>query len=317
VLFSARRKSWTRAFSGWCSTSVTAVMVLAACGAPGGAQASPTPAGATSAPHIAGALIYSGGFVALDAQGNLYVSSGDNGPNPRISKLSPAGQLLLQFVGFSPNVGVEGVAVDSVGNVYGADEGTNQVVKFSPTGKVIAKIGGAAQIGQPSGLAVDSHDALYVADQGQNAIDIYSTAGSLRQRIVGDFVKPRGVAIDAGGNLYITDHDNNRVEKLDPSGRVLATWGSGVGGVTLSYPIDVGLDAQGDVYVTDPGDSALQKISPGGKVLATWPAAGGYHPIAVAVQGDGTTFDTEDDPAGTSARVVKRSPAGVQVAVWK
>jgi tripartite motif-containing protein 71 len=279
------------------------------------ATASPAGAITPSASSIAGTLINSGGFIALDAQGNVYVSSGD-GPTPRVTKLSSAGQRLMQFVGFSANVGVQGVAVDSRGYVYAADEGANDVVKFSPTGKIVAKVG-AGKIGQPGGLAVDTHDALYVADEGGNAIEVFSSTGVLIRKILGDFIKPRGVAVDTLGQLYVTDHDNNRLEKLDPSGRRLATWGNGISGVTLNYPIDVALDAQGDVYVTDPGDSALKKISASGRLLATWLAAGAYNPIAVAAQADGTTYATEDDPTGTSARVIKRSPAGEQLAVWK
>jgi len=121
------------------------------------------------------------------------------------------------------------------GNVYGADEGANDVVKFSPSGNVLAKIG-AEEISQPGGLPVDAHGALYVADEGGNAIEISSATGALMRKITVGFLKPRGVTVDTLGQLYVEGHDNDRIEKLDPSGSRLATSGHGVGSVTLQCP---------------------------------------------------------------------------------
>lgn len=267
-----------------------------------------------AATAIADTPLHAGGFITLDVEGNIYLSSGD-GPNPRISKLSRAGQLLTKFVGFTGDSGVQGVAVDSEGNVYGADQGANDVVEFSPAGKVIANIG-ALQIGEPGGLAVDTHDSLYVADEASDVIEVFSPGGKLTRTIRGTFGKTRGLAADAQGQLYVVDHENGRVLKLDSSGTELASWGGGVNGITFSYPIEISLDGLGDIFVTDPGDNALQKLSLDGKLLAKWPARNKYHPIAVAALPDGTTFTTEDADDGKSARVVERSLDGRELAIW-
>ena len=289
--------------------------MLLACGSPGGASVSPSAMPTPLATAIANSPLHSGGFIALDVQGNVYLSSGD-GPNPHISKLSPSGQLLAQFIGFSGDSGVQGVAVDSQGNVYGADQGANDVVKFSAAGKVLSTIG-ASQIGEPGGLAVDSHDVLYVADEAGAAVEVFSPSGKLTQTIRGTFGKTRGLAVGTLGQLYVVDHERGRVLTLDPSGKQLASWGEGVNGITLSYPIDISLDSLGDIFVTDPGDNALQKLSSDGKLLAKWPARDKYHPISVAALPDGRTFTTEDADDGKSARVVERSPAGSELAVWR
>src|SRR5437773_5663865 len=128
---------------------IGASTMLLACGSPGGASVSPSAMPTPFATAIANSPLHSGGFIALDVQGNVYLSSGD-GPNPRISKLSPSGQLLTQFIGFSGDSGVQGVAVGSQGNVYGADQDANGVGKFSAAGKVLSTIG-ASQIGEPGG----------------------------------------------------------------------------------------------------------------------------------------------------------------------
>lgn len=289
-----------------------------ACGSAGGPAASRSASPSASPTPMARTLsntpLLSGGFIALDTQGNIYLSSGD-GPNPHISKLSPTGQFLTRFVGFTGQSGVQGVAVDSKGNVYGADQGANDVVKFSSDGRLIATIG-ANQIGEPGGLAVDSHDSLYVADEASDVVEVFLPTGRLTRTIRGTFGKTRGLSVDDRGQLYVADHEKGHVVKLDSSGKQLASWGDGVNGITLSYPIEISLDRLGDVFVTDPGDNALQKLSSDGRLLAKWQATGNYHPIAVAALPDGTTFTTEDADDGKSARVVERSPAGSWLAVW-
>jgi len=311
----ARLQNFRQVRAPAASCGAASALLLAACGLSGGSSASPSAISTPVATAIADSPLQSGGFIALDREGNVYLSSGD-GPNPHISKLSPAGQLLTKFVGFTGDSGVQGVAVDSQGNVYGADQGANDVVKFSPAGKVMSTIG-ASQIGEPGGLAVDSHDALYVADEASAAVEVFSPSGKLTQTIRGTFGKTRGLAVGTLGQLYIVDHEGGHVLTLDSSGKQLASWGEGVNGITLSYPIEVALDSQGDLFVTDPGDMALQKISSDGKLLAKWPARDKYHPIAVAALPDGTTFTTEDADDGKSARVVERSPAGRELAMWR
>src|SRR5437879_13214584 len=117
---------------------IGASTMLLACGSPGGASVSPSAMPTPFATAIANSPLHSGGFIALDVQGNVYLSSGD-GPNPHISKLSPSGQLLAQFTGFKGDAGVHGVAVDRQGKVYGAAQGGNDVVKLLHAGQMILR----------------------------------------------------------------------------------------------------------------------------------------------------------------------------------
>lgn len=298
---------------------VGALLLVSGCGTPQSTHTLQSPSGSspavlTTVVVTSQPLINTGGFIALGPDENLYVSSGD-GPRPHVSKVSPAGALLMQFSGFAGDSGVQGVAIDSHGNVYASDQGSNDVVKFSPDGKLIARIG-TSMIGEPGGLTIDKDDNLYVADEGSSAIEVFSSNGAEVRTIRGTFGKTRGAMIDMNGNLLVVDHENGVIQKLDPSGSRLAVWGNGTGGLTLSYPIEIGADGKGDLFVTDPGNLAIRKVAPDGTLLATWTASGKHHPIAIVVLPDGTTYTTEDDDSGKTARVVHRSPAGVELVAW-
>lgn len=132
----------------------------------------------------------------------------------------------------------------------------------------------------------------------------------------GQFRDPEGIAVDGRGNMYVADYGNNRIQKLAPSGRVLAVWG----GLRLSPfrgPTGVALDRQGDVYIADAGNSRIVKLSPSGKLLKVSGSDGtgpgqfhGLHSVAVDSQGNIYAADYYNN------RIEKLSPRGRTLGVW-
>src|SRR5437588_778679 len=78
--------------------------------------------------------------------------------------------------------GASGVAVDSGGNVYVADQNNFRIQKFTSAGVFITKWGsnGTAdgQFKGPQGVAVDASDNIYVADTGNDRIQKFDTNGT-------------------------------------------------------------------------------------------------------------------------------------------
>ena len=137
---------------------------------------------------------------------------------------------------------------------------------------------GAGQCNIPRGIAADPNlpGHLYVADQANDRINEFTAWGvfvkswgwgvrdgaaelqtcgpgatppsaacfeeRLRGSGAGQFNTPNGVAVDSKGDVYVVDSNNSRVQKFDPEGNFLRTWGGGVisGGAAGSGDLTAG-----------------------------------------------------------------------------
>lgn len=117
-----------------------------------------------------------------------------------------------------------GVAVDSLGNIYVAENNAQRIQKFNKEGQYITHWGemgsGEKQFRNPHLIAVDKDDNIYVADTDNNRIQKFNSAGSFLMQWgrsgseEGEFYGPTGVAVDQDGNVYVADSDNNRIQKF-------------------------------------------------------------------------------------------------------
>jgi sugar lactone lactonase YvrE len=147
--------------------------------------------------------------IALDSAGNLYIADTFN---YRLRKVNPQGIITTiagngQF-GLSGDGGpavsavlsqIQGVAVDSSGNIYVGDINFSRVRRINPQG-VISTVAGSLS----SGFSGDGGPAV-------NAV----------------FDSIQGVAVDSAGNLYIADNQNDRVRKVSPNGIISEFAGAG------------------------------------------------------------------------------------------
>lgn len=194
-----------------------------------------------------------------------------------------------------------GIATDTVGNIYVADQGNYVIRKITPEGIVttfagtVGKVGADNGVGAlasfhtPSGIATDAEGNVYVADQGNHLIRKITPTGSVstlagRPGVAGaedgvatvaTFYLPVGVAADANGNVYVADSANALIRKVSPAGGVttLAGQQDGAGSVnrnqdvvTLGSPIGVALDDIGNVYVSDPSSHSILRITQMGDI---------------------------------------------------
>ncbi|MGO8925394.1 MAG: hypothetical protein ACLQU3_00505 [Limisphaerales bacterium] len=211
--------------------------------------------------------------VAVDSATNVYV--GDWG-SFTIRKVTPGG-VVTTLAGLAGSSGTNdgtasaarfnhpyGVAVDTNGNVYVADNGNNMIRRVTPAGVVTTL---ATGINYPQGVAVDTNGNVYVADNGNNTIRKVTLAGVVTTLATG-FSSPIGVAVDTNGNVYVADNGNNTIWKVTPAG-VVTTLATG-----FSSPTGVAVDTNGNVYVADNGNNTIRKVTPAGVVTTIAGLAG-------------------------------------------
>ena len=198
------------------------------------------------------------------------------------------------------------VAVDSSGNVYVTDQGSDRVQKFDSSGNFILKWGvggtGDGQFQNPHGVAVDSSGNVYVVDSTNCRIQKFDSFGNFNLKWGsygtgdGQFKYPWGVAVDLSGNVYVTEDNNARVQKFNSSGNFILKWGSyGTGDGQFIGPYYVAVDSSGNVYITDVSNDRVQKFDSSGNFILKWGSYGTgdgqfYYPSGVAVNSSGNVY---------------------------
>ncbi len=248
--------------------------------------------------------------VAVDSSNNVYIADTNN---CLIRKVS--GGTITTFAGKSPSLACgytgdggaatgaelyypDGVAVDSSGNVYIADQ-YNYVVRKVSGGNISTFAGNhtygytgdggpaaSAELSYVLDVAVDGFGNVYIADQYNHRIRKVSTSGTISTYAgngtagyEGDgglayqtsLYYPTGVAIDGAGDVIISDYDNQRVRMVDESNIIHTIAGNGTAGFNgndilattaeLYQPWGVAVDPSGNVYEVDYQNWLVRKVN--------------------------------------------------------
>jgi DNA-binding beta-propeller fold protein YncE len=200
------------------------------------------------------------------------------------------------------NVGVpSGIALDAQENIYVVDSARKTVGIFARDGKQVSEFSDP-EFERPNGIAIDkARGRIYVVDTGgrnakEHNVKIYGLDGRRVGAIggapggdLGQFQYPTYVALDAAGNVYVSDTLNSRVQKFDPDGKFLTTFGQlGTNWGEFDKPKGVAVDSFGNVYVADSGWSNVQIFNPKGQVMLFFGGRGPVpgmmkNPLAVAI----------------------------------
>src|ERR1019366_74238 len=224
-----------------------------------------------------------------------------------------------------------GVAVDSTGNVYVAEYGSNRIRKIDTLGKITTAVGDGNQgfagdggapnkveMSLPTSVVVDSSGNLYFADSLNNRIrklaggnvstfagnGAFSRSGDGNAATAAQLNTPLGVAVNTA-NLYIADTANNTVRSV-ASGVISNVAGTGAAGSSgdgnaatgaqLNGPQGLAVDSAGNLYIADTQNKRVRKVANG--VIST-------------VAGSGTAGFAGDGGAAASAQL--NAPFGVAV----
>ena len=211
-------------------------------------------------------------FVAVDDDGNIYVSNSDRN---QIIKFDPDGNYIKKWGTFGGGDNQfnwpSGIAVDNEGNVYVCDEGNHRIVKYSSEGTLLdewgSQGGSDGEFNSPRGIAVDSSNNIYVIGHGNHRIQVLTSAGGLLRKWGNhgyddnQFRHPTGIALDSEGNVYIVDRNNWRIVKYTSDGTFLTKWGTqGGGDLEFECPQGIAVDSHFNVYVSDNCTNRITKF---------------------------------------------------------
>ncbi len=237
--------------------------------------------------------------IAVDKIGNIYFSDQENNV---VRKVQPNG-IITRFAGtgsssFGGDNGPatnarlyypQGLALDTLGNLFIADNGNNRVRKVDTNGIITTVAGNGvfpfssyigdggqatnARIGA-YGLATDLYGNLFISDGSSRVRIVYPTgiiqtyAGSSLTGYYGNGIpatsaalhSPTGIAVDKYENLYIADLNSQTVRKVNGIGIITTIagipnspnyTGDNVPATSthLWYPVSIALDTLGNVYV--------------------------------------------------------------------
>lgn len=212
-----------------------------------------------------------------------------------------------------------GIAIDSSGNLYVADDDNNVIRKVTPGGAVTTpygtysgttgtsgfvngSTGNTSSFYAPRAITIDGSNNLYVSDEGNNAIRKINTSTqtspvSTVTTITANTPSLKGIGIvKSTGVIYVADYGNNVIWKVaNGAATVFAgstSFASGYANESgtdptqalFNGPIGLAVDqSTGNVYVADYGNCVVRKIVPGGAVTTVAGQAG----IAGFVDGAG------------------------------
>jgi hypothetical protein len=114
--------------------------------------------------------------------------------------------------GLSTVAGPQGVAIDSVGDVWVASAAG--VSEFNLDGSPVAAIAYTAGVSNPGGLAIDGNSNVWVAN-GDGTVAQLSNYGILQTTVTdSSFRGPGGIAIDASGSVWVTNATTNTLSEI-------------------------------------------------------------------------------------------------------
>ncbi|MBZ5678896.1 MAG: 6-bladed beta-propeller [Acidobacteriia bacterium] len=174
-------------------------------------------------------------------------------------------------------LGPYGIAIDSKGLVYVADQKVGAIFIFNTETRDVQLIrnGYEAHFGLVNGVAVDDDDRLFVSDGKFHKVLVFNPKHEVENQITEGLVDPVGLAIDTENRiLYVVDTQQDQVIVYDADSlRLLRRIGTGGKTHYLTTPGDfaapsnVALDQDGNVYVTDTLNNRVEIFDAEGKFI--------------------------------------------------
>ena len=220
----------------------------------------------------------------VDSSGNIFIPDGLH----RIRKVSPNGTVTTfsgSVLGYLDGIGTsallywpQGVAFDSLGNLFVADGGNHRIRRISSSAVATTIAGsGAATFADgvgtlsafnwPRDVALDSSSNIYVADGGNGRIRLITPSGIVTTLSSG-VNNPTGITVTPGGISFVSEWSGNKILQVMPTGATTIIAGTGAAsysngiGTTAAFnvPGSIQFDSTGILYVADTTGQRIRRL---------------------------------------------------------
>lgn len=254
----------------------------------------------TLAVNFTGAGIDHPASIAIDSDGNAWVT---NLARSAISEISSTGVPHSSSAGYTGGGLGEpyGIAIDLAGNAWVSNNAGAGASEFSSSGMAISPSTGFASCGGTSsshGISIDKLGNAWFANRsaGNGCVVELSSAGIALSPAggfgAGYLANPYGLAVDSTGAVWVTNQSGDSMTKLSSSGAPLSP-PTGFTGGGMDVPYAVAIDSTDNVWVVSPGASTVTEMSSAGVPISPhggFRGGGLYQPEAIAIDGAGKVW---------------------------
>ena len=234
--------------------------------------------------------------VAIDKDGNIYISDTSN---QRIRKISPVVPSPTPTIIATPTLTPSPTATPTPTEIPSTSPTptATPIPSPSPTAEIdgtelIHTLAAPEDVNSPFKIVEDAIGNVYIADTVNNRIRKVDTAGKITTiagtgtagfsgddglAINAQLNKPYGISVKPDGTaIYIADTLNNRIRVIDAFGKITTIAGIGTAGLSgdnglapeaqLNRPYGISRDPDGNLYIADTYNHNIRKIDTTGRI---------------------------------------------------
>jgi streptogramin lyase len=201
------------------------------------------------------------------------------------------------------------MAIDTIGNAYLADAGSQYINKFTGTGTPLLSFQEQG-LQHPQSITVDSGGAIYVTDSGRGSAFVFFPNGDryreLRLKTHPNSDSTLSVAVSDDGMIHILDAGAGRVFTYTPRFRLLQSWQPAASVPNVKVRAEAIVSGpDGYLYMVDPSSDRILRFTDEGHFIAK-----------VDASADGTDRKLSNSFAVTRAYIFAMDADGRKLHVW-
>jgi streptogramin lyase len=220
---------------------------------------------------------------AVDAAGTAWftVGAGASGQQPKLVRVSPAGQMHDYPLPEEGNF--EGIAIGPDGVPWFVDAAAGDIGRIAPDGS-ISYYGPAS--GDPTEIALSTDGSLWFTESSSNKVGRVTSDGSVTEYALPTLSShPTGITAGRAGVMWFCESAADKIGRISTQGRVVEF----AVPTKDAWPLGIAGARNGDLWFTELMVAKVGRITPAGRI-EEFAAPGGGYPGPIVRAPDGSLW---------------------------